>query len=184
MAPTPSKFYHAEPGACPYHLIIGIDRRPPNKVTCTSERNLRKNDGAETVSELADTLGLTVRVMSLILKAAKVAANSDHRYDFHEAAEAVKRLHTGDLLPAAEVAREVGIHPKQFYEIVKAGYVKPAMLLASIALYSIDDVRDGMHARSLKVQETKNKTKAVLAETAKANKRKGFNRDRRTRRGA
>ena len=184
MAPTPSKFYHAEPGACPYHLIIGIDRRPPNKVTCTSERNLRKNDTAETVTELADTFGVPIRVMSLILKAAKVKPDTSSRYDFHDAAEAVKRFHPGDLLPAADAAREVGIHPKQVYELVKANHLRPSLTLAAVALYAVQDVRDGIHARLALVQVARDKCRAEQSDAAKANKGKGFNRDRRTRRGA
>ena len=175
MRPEPSRFYHAEPGACPYHLIIGADRRPPNKVACTSARNVRKDESTQTITELADHFGLPVRVVSLIIKAARVVQRANETYSPDEVAAAVKEHHPGpDVSIASDIAGRLGIHSKQFYVLVKTGYIRPASHLAGVAMYSLHDAEEGLHKRRLKVDDDGKARQVELDFAAKENKAKGW----------
>lgn len=175
MRPEPSRFYHAAPGACPYHLIIGVDRRPPNKVACTSARNVRKDESTESVSAFADHYGLSVTLMSLVIRSSKVKVRPNSTYRPGDVAAAMLEYYPGpDVAPSSDTAWSLGIHPKQFYELVRGGFVKPAAKLCGTALYSREAAAEGLHARRCALESKQKKLQAELDLSAKANKAKGW----------
>jgi len=175
VRPEPSRFYHAAPGACPYHLIIGVDRRPPNKVACTSARNVRKDESTESVSAFADHYGLSVTLMSLVIRAAKVRVRPNSTYRPEDVAAAMRGYYPGpDVSTMTDTACALGIHPKQFYELVRGGFINPTIKLCGIALYSREAAAVGLYARRCALDLKQKKLQAELAASAKANKAKGW----------
>lgn len=173
MRPEPSKYYHPEPDACPYHLIIGLDRRPFNTMSYNIKRKPSKHIGVnESMLSMSEKHHISLRMVALIIREAGVKARARNYYNIAEMEAAIARYYPGpNVYPVTEASTLVGASIKTIKMMVDLGYVKPATTLAGVDLFEIEAINIGLAARREDVKRAIEHDKAARAHRAALNKK-------------
>jgi len=142
MRPEPSKYYKPAEDACPYHLIIGIDRRVAKPLNQAKTRTVDPLDYAG-INELAEMFQCNKIILRWLLNEYKVSNQEIDKVISFNKAEAKKifdeHYPPEDYVHASNIEIMGIMSTTLTARLVKEGRLAPVMVISGNNLFSVKE---------------------------------------------